>query len=509
MELSLGTKIALGVFVLLVFWGYRINAAMLTTPAAAAAASPRRFTKSEIRETYERAKREPIEYSKHLPSKENRRYIVVGGSGMFPSPTSSPSLPLLTHCIHTGAVGGFIVLQLLAQGHPPSAIRIIDFRRPTRDDLTTGPAAEIPVIQTDISSITEVRTAFALPWPADVAAFPLTVHHTAASIRPAERLAIHIYRVDPVNIDGTANVLAAAKAAGADICVATSSASIACRPVSFWRWPWRREPLNWLQPQDESDFDQPLRKRDQYFANYAYSKAKAERMVCAANEEGFRTGCIRPGNGVYGTMKVVDQMIGLNLRLGGINSWIWHVVNSMVSSRNVALSHLQFESVLLNGIGKRPKNGKGKMPPCAGRPFVITDPGQPPIFMDFYQTALELVKESSPDFYLRLVSPLMMLCIAHFVEAWNGFATITGGFLPEFTGYMGLMQPAVFVTSAHCVSDDSRARKSVEEGGIGYKGIHDTLEGLCRQILEFNEETEGGKAREAEKAKAVADQPKL
>ena len=59
----------------------------------------------------------------------------------------------------TGLVGGFIVLQLLARGTLPRNIRILDVRGPERDDLKTGPAAEVEFITTDIRSAASVSAA--------------------------------------------------------------------------------------------------------------------------------------------------------------------------------------------------------------------------------------------------------------------------------------------------------------------------------------------------------------
>ena len=66
-------------------WLCRINAAMKVEPEAARKASPWRWTRQEIRDTYERVKQNPIDFTKHLPPRQDRRYIVVGGSGMWSS----------------------------------------------------------------------------------------------------------------------------------------------------------------------------------------------------------------------------------------------------------------------------------------------------------------------------------------------------------------------------------------------------------------------------------------
>lgn len=79
-------------------------------------------------------------------------------------------------------------------------------------------------------------------------------------------------------------------------------------------WPsvWSR---NFFQVLDTADFWKPLRARAEYYANWPYTKAVAERIVCQANSKDFRTGCIRPANGVYG--KPTDNTVGgaLNTRI--------------------------------------------------------------------------------------------------------------------------------------------------------------------------------------------------
>lgn len=65
----------------ILFWLYRINRAYLAVPPEAARAAPRRWTKAELRETYERLARDPIDFGRELPPRLDRRYVVVGGSG--------------------------------------------------------------------------------------------------------------------------------------------------------------------------------------------------------------------------------------------------------------------------------------------------------------------------------------------------------------------------------------------------------------------------------------------
>lgn len=166
--------------------------------------------------------------------------------------------------------------------------------------MCDGPASEVGFVKTDITSPASVKAAFSLPWPNPVAHLPLTVFHTAAVILASEGSKYQYDFPEAVNVRGTKNVLEAAREAGADIFSFTSSGSISIRPVVPWVAPWAKSPKHFWQVLDERDFSQPLRARDGFFGNYPFSKAVAERFVCSQNTETFRTGCIRPANGVYG-----------------------------------------------------------------------------------------------------------------------------------------------------------------------------------------------------------------
>ena len=277
---------------------FRLNQLISKTPEHVRRLSPStsRWTKELLLETYQTLEATPIttkSYAHRIPTKLERRYIVTGGSGL---------------------VGGYIVLQLLERGQPPESIRIVDFRPPNRHDMTSGPAANVDFVQTDISSVTSTNRAFSKPWDASVAHLPLTVFHTAAIIVPSERSKLVYSLCESVNVFGTQNVVNAARQAGADILVSTTSGSIAIRRIKFWIAPWKlwdssdKWPRHYWQVLDETDFSEPPRNHDEYFANYPASKASAERIVCSANTPDFRTGCIRPANGVYGNP--TDNTVG-------------------------------------------------------------------------------------------------------------------------------------------------------------------------------------------------------
>ena len=209
-------------------------------------------------------------------------------------------------------MGGYIILQLLERGQPPESIRIVDFRPPSRADMRHGSATQVDFVQTDISSGAATEAAFTKPWHPSVAHLPLTVFHTAAVIVPSDRSRLVSGFCEAVNVGGTQNVVDGARRAGADVLVSTTSASISIRPVELWVPPWRmwsrQAPRGYWQVLDEKDFFEPLRKHEEFYANYPASKAAAERIVCAVNSRELRTGCIRPANGVYGNP--TDNTVG-------------------------------------------------------------------------------------------------------------------------------------------------------------------------------------------------------
>lgn len=468
MGLNVAATVATAVVALLSLYLYRLNRAMENIPEEAWAWRGRPWTESEIRETYERMSSQPIDFAKVLPPKLDRRYVVCGGSGL---------------------VGGDIVLNLLSRGQSPSSIRILDFSKPSRSDMTRGEAATVDYVQTDVTNPASVEAAFAKPWPGDVARLPLTVFHTVATIRPGERSLLLWERTSRVNIDGTQNVLEAAREAGADIFVATSSASVSLRPARFLIPPWRSQPHGNFQICDERDFDKPLKPHGEFFSNYAYSKAIAERKVCSANGPGFRTGCIRPGNGIYG--QPTDVICGSMLKQQKVASFTPHIIQKQVSGWNVSLAHLAFEAALVPKPGREGAEDSAPMPRCAGRPYVVTDTGQAIQWYDFFRAAKQL---AVTPMEVTKLAPLPLYLIAHLVEGWSlllaraPFLTRLG--LREPRGPARDLQPSIFTPAAFIMVVDEEARKTVEDGGIGYKGLCTTLEGVCDQIWRWNQEQE-------------------
>lgn len=304
-----------------------VNSVMKAVPPEAEAASPHRWTVDEVKASYEKALKTPIDVNKSLPPRQARRYVVVGGSGTFcmhathraktPNEANILKPPKMSHSdisSHAGLVGGWIVSHLLARGEDPSAVRVLDLMSPTQDVLDKG----VEFVKTNIADELSVTTAFQQPWVEGVAQLPLTVYHTAATIRPHERLEMFLPLCGKVNIDGTRNVLNAAKQAKASCFVSTSSGSITVHKLGFWVAPWTKLPKRAFQVlSDEAKLPE---RHDEFFGNYAVTKVEAERMVRAADDpsSNFRTGCIRPANGIYGIGNDASMTItGVYLRKQG------------------------------------------------------------------------------------------------------------------------------------------------------------------------------------------------
>ena len=74
---------AIGIAMAVLVWLYRIDQAMKAVPKETAQAAPHRWTTQEIQETYDRMKKKPSDFAKHLPPRLDRRYVVFGGAGML------------------------------------------------------------------------------------------------------------------------------------------------------------------------------------------------------------------------------------------------------------------------------------------------------------------------------------------------------------------------------------------------------------------------------------------
>ncbi|KAJ5774493.1 hypothetical protein N7457_009389 [Penicillium paradoxum] len=437
----------------------RVNSAMKVVAKEAHKLSPHRWTVEEINATYKKSLEAPIDVTKSLPPKQSRRYVIVGG---------------------TGLVGAWIVSHLLARGEDPKAIRILDLASPEQNILSQG----VGWIKTNVTDELAVTAAFAEPWNATVTKLPLTVYHTAAVIRPQDRLKSFLPLCSKVNVDGTRNILNASKLAGATVFISTSSGSIALHQPNFWIAPWATEPSRVVQV--ISDSTKLPESHEQFFSNYAVTKTEAERLVRAADDltSNFRTGCIRPTNGIYGTGGEANAAVtDIYLRNGGNPTWAHPIMQSFVHAENVSLAHLLYEQRLI-----QQSEPGSQLPNTGGQAFVVSDPSPAIAFSDMYLLLETLSK--TPTSFPKL-QPVPFLVMAYFVEVYAFLQINYLSWLPRLPHDLEQIQPSLFsILNVNVFADDSRAKLAPELGGLGYNPPINTLEGMCRRLVDWNTKAE-------------------
>lgn len=63
-------------------------------------------------------------------------------------------------------------------------------------------------------------------------------------------------------------------------------------------------------------------------------------------------------------------------------------------------------------------------------------------------------------------------------------------FVPPLTGDVKHLQPGLFSICTHLVADNADASKAASDGGLGYRGVLTTLEGMCQELVDWNQEQE-------------------
>jgi nucleoside-diphosphate-sugar epimerase len=395
-----------------------------------------------------------------------------------------------------GFLGGWIIAKLLKRGEDFHCIRLLDQNPPShhpvvKDSLSKG----AQFFKVDVSDPVALQAAFAAPWPDESSSATdpgITVFHTAANIRFYERHLSFLSRSTRVNVQGTKNVVSAAQSIGATVLVYTSSGSVGVKNTRFLLWPWEKEPEMFLQVLNDGDAEKlpSPRRHEDFFSNYAASKMEAEMFVRASDKEItrsstgtktlLRTGCIRPGNGVFGPGG--DQLCGSYLLRRNNPTWAFTIFQSYNYVENCALSHLLYEQRLIELL-----TPESKYPDIGGQAFYITDPGPTPTNGDVY-TALETLSEGECHF--PSMSPTAMLLLAHVIEFYYRIqqSLSTTGWnwlLPKVSTDLINLQPSLFaLVCVHLIYDDSRARLSPEKGGLGYVGSWTTMEGIHKTFQE-------------------------
>lgn len=394
------------------------------------------------------------------------------------------------------------------RGEDPRKIRVLDIRPPTRTDLTSGKALQVDFLIVDVADSAAVREAFMAPWP-DSASDEITVFHTAANIRFYERHPALVPLSSRVNVNGVQNVLGAAQELGVSSFVFTSSGSICITRRSIWLWPWEwlktMYPKLLVQRIDDNDALIPKKPAD-FFSNYAYTKSMGEFLVRSADRSGrngkrMRTGCIRPGNGIFGPGG--DVLAGAYIARRNNPSWVHHVVQHFSYVENCSLSHLCYEARL-----NKSQSAASGDPDIGGQAFTICDPGPPPTYGDIY-TALNTLTEGQTVF--PVMSPTGMLILAHVIELLylsrffleRSWAPFLSRLVPKVGGDLVNLQPSLnALIMPHLIFSSARASLPPSEGGLGYKPQWTTLEGLCKTVSEY--EAGGRKVEERQKMGGVS-----
>jgi hypothetical protein len=154
-----------------------------------------------------------------------------------------------------------------------------------------------------------------------------------------------------------------------------------------------------------------------------------------------------------------------------------NIVQNFVHGGHISLGHLQFEAALL----------RKEMPKCAGRPFIITDDGPPPTYGDMYHLCALLAETPVK---LTFLPPAPFLILGHIVE-WVAIASRTPvlkWIFPEPKGTLAILQPGVFHAALNYVATDKAAQRSVEQGGLGFRHVITSMEGMCQQLADWNNE---------------------
>jgi hypothetical protein len=91
---------------------------------------------------------------------------------------------------------------------------------------------------------------------------------------------------------------------------------------------------------------------------------------------------------------------------------------------------------------------------------------------------------------ITFIPPAPFFILAHIIElfAIGSRTPILKWIIPEPKGTLAILQPGVFHASLNLVATDKAAQRSVEQGGIGFKHVHTTMEGMCQQVLDWNNE---------------------
>ncbi|MFI7672214.1 NAD-dependent epimerase/dehydratase family protein [Actinophytocola sp. NPDC049390] len=309
----------------------------------------------------------------------------------------------------SGFVGGRLITRLVADGHTVRAL--------ARSDSAAARVSELgaTAVRGDLGDVTGLRTA--------AAGAELAFHAAARTTRDGDRA-----RFWADNVDGTANVVRAARDAGVRrlVHVGTEAALMAGRPLV--------------------DVDETVPVRPDSRAWYAASKAAAERVVLAANDETLQTVVLRP-RFVWGAgdTTVLPELV------------------AMVSSGRFAWvgggRHLTDTTHVDNAVEGLVLAARRGVP---GEAYFVTD-GDPVVFRDFVTDLLATQAVTAPT---RTLPAFLARMAAGAGEAiWRGLRR---------NGAPPLDYMSLWLSSQECTINIAKARAE-----LGYRPPRTRSDGLA------------------------------
>lgn len=116
----------------------------------------------------------------------------------------------------------------------------------------------------------------------------------------------------------------------------------------------------------------------------------------------------------------------------------------------------------------------------------MTDPNPPITYSDLYLAIKTLV---ITPFKVVKLPPIGMVLLSYLIETytllrltWSPLKWV----LPTVSGDAKHLKPAIFSICTHLVASNDVASQPVTAGGLGYRGILTTLEGMTQEVLEWN-----------------------
>jgi nucleoside-diphosphate-sugar epimerase len=416
---------------------------------------------------------EPCEALRTLPA-TGLRYAVTGGHGF---------------------VGSHLVEALLARGE--TRILIVD-AAPDAHGLFAAEVAAGKVCfqRCNITDRAAVTTAFCSAFGGGID----VVLHTAASVDFWSYLPRDLARIWNVNVAGTENVLAAARAAGAQRFVLVSSATVVVGVHNLPAATGGLEPHASLIDCTERTAQ---RAQPPFLNHYIHTKAEAERIVLAANTAGtagssggaadaagFATCAIRP-LAIFGPRDgLIAGLLPRAAKLPLITGW--NGAYDYIYVENVVYALLCAERALQAEQAKIAAGGATATRAC-GEAFFVA--GGRMGYRDFSQRLAAVWGHASPRPYMHI---RVWMALARFSALVSRVLPSTA-WAESVLGELRKLTPCTMQLSMlECAPDDTRAREC-----LGYKPVV-TLEEAMKRSVDYYKHME---AQAAEADAAARNQP--